>query len=501
MEREILRAPRTADVEKDLEKQGKLGKPRIYKSPPRDDPWRGAEDVGVGPEYFEHIRRGEYHAEFGGPKTDYTGCITLDVCESPDDLEDGLVKVYGPDLDQILPESTLPLILHVKMWGKDMTFQHMEYMGRVVANGMMNLEGWTFLGAAFEPWLRVSKKVRQKYNYTFGLFGQVYRAYVVTTVPLVDKMELIITLGEPTEGGLVQGAPKPASKEVIKEMLERLHKLQEFYDAYAKMLENEDVDTFYGCTLCKMIAPNHACVISPSNIPFCGFATWAGLKVTYEIEAGGFAFAIAKGKRLDPDFHWYEGVDKEIYNRSNFAYKHFFLNSCIVYPATNCGCFEAGAFYIPEVDGIGLVHRRYGGDTPLGVPFSTLAGFMSGGEQNHGFKGISLRNMAMKHFLSDDGGWDRIVWMPKTVKEEVADIVPEELFDKIATEDDVIDPDELKEWLRKKDHPIVRKYWSQTGGEPDPLNLPPPSSPWPDSEFEKALQRVRNATKMDQVRA
>jgi acetyl-CoA decarbonylase/synthase complex subunit beta len=119
------------------------------------------------------------------------------------------------------------------------------------------------------------------------------------------------------------------------------------------------------------------------------------------------------------------------------------MNSCIVYPATNCGCFEAGAFYIPEVDGIGIVHRRYTGDTPLGVPFSTLAGFMSGGEQNHGFKGISLRNMMMKHFLADDGGWDRIVWMPKTVKEEVAEAIPEEVFDKIATEEDAIDPVEL----------------------------------------------------------
>lgn len=496
METEIQKAPITAYVERDLEKEGKLGKPRIYKLPPREDPFQGVEDIGIGPEYFGHIRKGEYHAEFGGPRTDYTGCIMIDICEHPDEVEDGVVRVYGPELNEILPESTLPVAFHMKAWGSDLSVDHMEYMARVLANGMMSAEGWTFLGALFEPWMRVSKKVVEKYNYTFGKFGQIYRAYVVTTVPLVEKFEAAIVVGEPAEGGLVEGAAKPVSGKVIKEILERLHKKQDYYDAYAKMLEDEDVDTFYGCTLCKMIAPNHACVVSPSNIPFCGFATWAGLKVTYEIEAGGFTFAIAKGKQIDPDFFWYDGVDNEMYHRSNFAYKHFFLNSCLIYPATNCGCFEAGAFYIPEVDGIGLVHRRYIGDTPLGVPFSTLAGFMSGGEQNHGFKGISLRNIMMRYFLADDGGWDRIVWMPKTVKEEVIEAIPEEIYDKIATEEDATDPEEIKEWLRKKDHPIVHKFWSQTGGEPDPLALPPPSTPWPEDEFQKALQRVRNAKRM-----
>ena len=496
METGTIKAPNIANVARDMEKEGKLGKPRVYKLPPREDAFQGVEEIGLGPEYFAHIRKGEYWAEFGGPKTDYGGAVMIDVCENPEDVEEGVIKVYGPEIDEMLPESVLPVVMHFKAWGENMTFEHMEYMGRIIANGMMNLEGWTFLGAVFEPWMRLSKKVVQKYNYTFGKFGQMYRAYVVTTVPLVDKFEAIIIVGEPVEGGLVEGAPKPASKEVMQELLERMRKKQDFYDAYAQMLQDEDVDTFYGCTLCKMIAPNHACVVSPSSIPFCGFATWAGLKTTYEIEMGGFTFPIKAGKRIDPDFFWYDGVDEEMYTRSNLRYKHFFLNSAIIYPATNCGCFEAGAFYIPEVDGMGVVHRRYTGDTPLGVPFSTLAGFMSGGEQNHGFKGISLRNMMMKSFLADDGGWDRIVWMPKTVKEEVADAIPEELFDKIATEEDAIDPDELREWIRKKDHPVVRKYWSQTGGEPDPLTLPPPSEPWPESEFQKALNRVKTARRM-----
>lgn len=486
--------PKVAHVERNLEKEGKLEKPRVYKLPPLEEAFDGIEDIGMGPEYFGHVRKGEYHVEFGGPRTDYKGCWFFDICDDPADVEEGVVKLYGPEFNEILPETTVPVTMHFKAYGKDLTNWHMEYIGRISATAIMNSEGWMLTGGPFEPWIRLAKKAAHKY--TFGKFGQGIRAYATTVVPLIEKYEIIFAVGEPVKGGLVEGAVKPVSMDVMEELISELNKKQAFYDAWAQQLEDEDVDTFYGCTLCKMIAPNHACVVAPSNIPFCGFATWAGLKTTYEVEPGGYVFAIPRGKVVDPDFSWFEGVDKEMYARSNFTYHHFFLNSAIVYPATNCGCFEGAAFYIPEVDGIGLVHRRYGGDTPLGVPFSTLAGFMSGGEQNHGFKGVSMRNMMMRSFLKDDGGWDRIVWIPKTVKEEVADAIPEEIYDKIATEDDVMDPEELIEWLREKDHPIVHKYWAQTGGEPEPLTIPPPSRSWPDEEFKKALGRVKEAKKL-----
>ena len=495
MQKETLRPPSIAFVARDFEKVGKLPKPKIYKMPPPEEAFNGIEEIGIGPQYFGHIRKGEYHVEFGGPKTDYLGCYIVDICDDPDEVED-IVKVYGPELNELRPETVVPYIQHFKVYGKDLTFYHMEYLGRAFSSAAISSDGWMFTGTQSEPWIRLSKKAFQKYNYTLGKFGQLMRAYLLTTVPLVEKVEVIFVIGEPVEGGLVENATKPVSNEVMKELIKAIHVKLSYYDFLTTQLEDEDVDTFYGCTLCKMIAPNHACVVSPTNIPFCGFASWSGLKVGYEVEPGGYAFAIKRGKQIDNDFHWFEGVDQEMYIRSNQAYKHFFLNSCITYPATNCGCFEGAAFYIPEVDGIGLVHRRYLGDTPLGIPYSSLAGFMSGGEQNHGFKGISLRNAMMKYFLADDGGWDRVVWVPKTVKEEIAESIPEEIYDKIATEEDALDPDELKEWLRKKGHPIVRKFWSQTGGEPDPITVPPPSHAWPEAEFQKALERVRKAKKM-----
>jgi hypothetical protein len=70
--------------------------------------------------------------------------------------------------------------------------------------------------------------------------------------------------------------------------------------------------------------------------------------------------------------------------------------------------------------------------------------------------------------------------MPKTVKVDLATAIPEEVYDKIATEEDAIDVADLKAWLKKVKHPIVEKFWKD--GEPVPLAVPPPGKMWPGDE-------------------
>jgi len=483
--------PSCAFIERDME--DKIGTPRVWQLPELDDAFEGLDHIGQGPEYFSHIRKGEYHLDLGGPKTGYNGYYFIDICEKADEVTDGKVILYGPDIHEIEPETTVPFGFHWKVYGENVSHLHAEYMGRSVITAAMTTEGWMFTGASFEPWFRISKKAAPKFE-GFWQFAQIMRAYALTTAPILEKIEMIITVGEPIIGSVKDGAPAAVSKECVAEISEKLQRRIEVYDAWAKEMQDADVDTFYGCSLCKMIAPNHACVVAPSNIPFCGFASWAGMKTTHEVEPGGYIFPCPRGDVIDEDMSWYKGVDEEIWERSNHKYHHFFLNSTILYPATNCGCFEAASFYIPEVDGIGVVNRRFTGETPLGIPFSTLAGFMSGGEQNHGFKGVSVRNMSMRDFLRGDGGWDRIVWMPKDLKLEAADAIPEECYDKIATEEDTTDPDELIEFLIKVDHPIVKKFW--VDGEPQPIEIPRPSQPWPEDVLKEQIQKVKKAKEL-----
>ena len=129
-----------------------------------------------------------------------------------------------------------------------------------------------------------------------------------------------------------------------------------------------------------------------------------------------------------------------------------------MYPHTSCGCFEAIAFYIPEVDGMGIVDRGFKERTVNGLPFSTMADATAGGRQVDGFHGLSIEYMRSPKFLQVDGGWNRIVWMPSSVKERVKDFISEDVVDKIATETDVSTIDELKGFLEKTAHPVVERW-------------------------------------------
>ena len=68
--------PSLAFLEKEME--DKLGVPRTWQLPDLEHAYDGLEEIGQGPEYFSHIRKGEYFLDLGGPKTGYTGYYFTD---------------------------------------------------------------------------------------------------------------------------------------------------------------------------------------------------------------------------------------------------------------------------------------------------------------------------------------------------------------------------------------------------------------------------------------
>jgi acetyl-CoA synthase len=101
--------------------------------------------------------------------------------------------------------------------------------------------------------------------------------------------------------------------------------------------------------------------------------------------------------------------------------------------------------------------------TPVGMKFSTLAGSIGGGKQTPGFIGIGRKYILSKKFISADGGFLRIAWMPKELKAQMMDSLKrraEELgvpdfVDKIADETITTDAEGLVEWMTKVDHPAL----------------------------------------------
>jgi acetyl-CoA decarbonylase/synthase complex subunit beta len=154
----------------------------------------------------------------------------------------------------------------------------------------------------------------------------------------------------------------------------------------------------------------------------------------------------------------FSGVNEAAKKRSMGEVQQVWLYTAFDHPHTSCGCFEAVTFYIPEVDGLAVVNRAFKGATVNGLPFSTIADSAAGGRQIDGFHGMSIEYMRSKKFFAADGGWNRIVWVPKEVKEKVKDFIPAELVDKIATEVEAKNVDELKAFLKAKNHPVVARW-------------------------------------------
>jgi acetyl-CoA decarbonylase/synthase complex subunit beta len=168
---------------------------------------------------------------------------------------------------------------------------------------------------------------------------------------------------------------------------------------------------------------------------------------------------------IDAEKGEYAGVNETVKKKTLGEVNKVWLYTAFDHPHTSCGCFEAVAFYIPEVDGFGLVNRSFKGVTVNGLPFSTLADSTAGGRQVDGFHGLSIEYMRSKKFLEADGGWNRVVWLPKEVKERVKDFVPKDVVDKVATEEDAQNVDALKAFLKEKNHPVVARWAAATAVE------------------------------------
>jgi len=97
------------------------------------------------------------------------------------------------------------------------------------------------------------------------------------------------------------------------------------------------------------------------------------------------------------------------------------------------------------------------------MSFSTLAGSVGGGNVTPGFVGIGKVYITSKKFISADGGFHRIVWMPKELKETLheqmakrcEDLGTPDFIDKIADETVGVTEDEILPFLTEKEHPAL----------------------------------------------
>jgi acetyl-CoA decarbonylase/synthase complex subunit beta len=395
--------------------------------------------VDVGPQYEgEVIRKGDMYVEFGGPQA--KAKFELVTLKGIDEVEDQKIEVIGPDIKDLKEGGSYPIGLLIDVAGAKLEKDMEPVFERRMHLYANYIEGFYHMNQRDEVWMRLNKDSFNKGLNSFEAIGQILMFLYTSELDVIEKISITFVTDE----------------KKVEELLVKAREVYKARDERARGLKEEDVEEFYSCALCQSFAPTHICIATPERIANCGAISWFDGRAAYKLDPEGPVQEVKKGECLDPIRGEYAGCNKLGAIKSMGAYDRVFLHSAFEHPHTSCGCFQAIWFYIPEADAFGIVHRDFAGNTVVGVPFSTMAADTSGGRQVEGFLGMALEYLRSPKFLIADGGIRRCVWMPKEIKERYKDVIPADVYDKIATEDDAKNVDELVAFLDKVGHPWVK---------------------------------------------
>jgi len=171
---------------------------------------------------------------------------------------------------------------------------------------------------------------------------------------------------------------------------------------------------------------------------------------------------VPKDHIIDENIGRWEEVNEAVKKYSQGALESVTLYSIMEDPMTSCGCFECICGIEPFSNGVAIVNREHTGMTPLGMTFSEMDSMTGGGVP--GFMGHGKHFIASKKFMKAEGGLGRIVWMPKALKDQVAEKLnasAKELYgidnfaDMVGDETITEDAEALLNFLTEKGHPVL----------------------------------------------
>ncbi len=394
----------------------------------------------------EIIRRGDMQVEFDGSRVD---CCELVQTKDASEVEDHKIEVIGPEVDEMELGSKNCMVYVVEVAGKNMQPDFEPVIERKFHSYINCIEGVYHTGQRDMFRIRISKDA---FNAGFRArhFGEVLYAQVKNEFEaVVDKCQVKIYT-DPAECHRLR-------HEVANPIFDKR-------DERLLTLTDESVDVYYSCIMCQAFSPSHVCVVTPERLGLCGAVSWLDAKATNELDPNGPCQVITKERVIDERIGEYEDVNEAVKKFSQGALEDVSLYSIMEKPMTSCGCFECICGIEPFSNGVCIANREYAGMTPLGMTFPELASMTGGGVQTPGFMGHGKHFIASKKFMKAEGGVQRIVWMPKDLKDQVAErlnATAKELYgienftDMIADETIAEDPETLVAFLTEKGHPAL----------------------------------------------
>jgi acetyl-CoA synthase len=393
----------------------------------------------------ERIRKDDLFLEFGGGKTQATELVEM---ADMDAIEDNKCTIIGPDIPDLGDKGgRLPLGIFVQVAGRKMQPDFEPILERQIHHLINYAQGVMHIGQRDIAWIRMGRPAGDK-GFTLKHIGQIlHDMFHKDFSSILDKVQVTLY----------------TNKEDVGKFTEKARAMYKVRDSRVENMTDESVGTYYSCTLCQSFAPSHVCVVSPERTGLCGAYNWMDCKAAYEINPTGPNQPIEKGECLDPVLGQWKGCNEFVYKASRQKIDHYNFYSIVYDPMTTCGCCECIAAMLPGCNGVMTVHRDYTGETPCGMKFTTLAGVMGGGASSPGFVGHSKYNVTQRKYIVGDGGLLRMVWMPKSLKEELREGLERrgkelgvpDLIDKIADETVGIDEASVMAYLQKVGHPAL----------------------------------------------
>ena len=391
----------------------------------------------------EIIRKADMHNEIWSAKNPTAELVVM---RELNEIEDHKITIVGPDFDQA---KDLALATYVEVAGKKMQVDFESVIERKFHAWFNYMEGVMHTGQRNQVRIRVSNAA-----YDAGLRLKDFAE--VLYVMIMDEFDAVVDKCQIT---LITDA---ADAEKFRDEV-AMPRYNQRDDRLASMTD-EAVDRYFTCIMCQSFAPAHCCVVTPERLGLCGAVSWLDAKATYELNPNGPCQPIFKEGCEDERTGRFQSVNKAISDATHGAVENVTLYSILEDPMTSCGCFECICGIEPMSNGFIVVNREYKGMTPAGMTFGELASCTGGGVQTPGYMGHGRHFISSKKFIAAEGGIERIVWMPKELKDDVAERLnktAKELYgidnftDMVADETVTTDCEELLNWLTEKGHPVL----------------------------------------------
>ncbi|GFI11694.1 MAG: CO dehydrogenase/CO-methylating acetyl-CoA synthase complex subunit beta [Lachnospiraceae bacterium] len=394
----------------------------------------------------EIIRKGDMQVEFSSHKQPTCELVQT---RADGEVEDHKITIVGGDLDELEAGGTYALATFVEVAGAKMQSDFESVIERKIHAWFNYMEGVMHTGQRNQIRVRINKEAFEK-GLRLTHFAEVLYAMIMDEFDIVvDKCQITMVTDAAKVQEILDGTAMPAYAS---------------RDQRLESLTDESVDVFYTCTLCQSFAPSHCCVVTPERLGLCGAVSWLDAKATKELTPTGPCQPISKEGCEDETKGVYPDVNRMVEQATQGALTKVTLYSIMEDPMTSCGCFECICGIEPFSNGVIIANREYAGMTPLGMTFGELASMTGGGVQTPGFMGHGRHFIASKKFMSAEGGFERIVWMPKELKDDVAERLNksakekygiDNFCDMIADETIATDEETLMAFLTEKSHPVL----------------------------------------------